>query len=265
MFPYFSFFQVFITIGFLIHSPPTTEIIEPIPREPELTCNKNRYELAVSLTYNVLLIIVCSIHAFLTRHVPKNFNESRFIGFSIYTTLVIWLFFIPAYIMVPFSNLKVVIVAAALVINATVTLIFLFVVKLYALLYVPFLNIDVPHKPTEKSWPPDAATSWAPGSRRSGRRKSRVHAISSRGGSRLNEALDYSKDLQYPKDPRRVYEYSERAIDCEEPRPQQNFQEQSFYTHSISYGNSKPDIRPPVSLTGDEDTNPFRSFVSTWL
>ena len=112
--------------------------------------------MAVSLIYNVLLIVLCSIHAFLTRNVPENFSESRFIGFSAYTTLVVWLFFIPSYIIVPFSNLKVIILSAAMIVSASVSLIFLFAVKVYAIYFVhDFADLKISRPPiaAEKSWP----------------------------------------------------------------------------------------------------------------
>lgn len=47
--------------------------------------------------YNMLLISVCTYYAIKTRKVPENFNEAKFIGFTMYTTCIIWLAFIPIY------------------------------------------------------------------------------------------------------------------------------------------------------------------------
>ena len=43
------------------------------------------------------LIVVCTIYAVKTRKIPENFNESKFIGFTMYTTCIIWLAFLPIY------------------------------------------------------------------------------------------------------------------------------------------------------------------------
>jgi len=51
----------------------------------------------LSLVYNMLLIVVCTVYAVKTRKIPENFNESRHIGFTMYTTCVIWLGFVPIY------------------------------------------------------------------------------------------------------------------------------------------------------------------------
>lgn len=51
----------------------------------------------LSLVYNMLLIVVCTVYAVKTRKIPENFNESKHIGFTMYTTCVIWLGFVPIY------------------------------------------------------------------------------------------------------------------------------------------------------------------------
>jgi len=51
----------------------------------------------LSLVYNMLLIVVCTVYAVKTRKIPENFNESKHIGFTMYTTCVIWLSFVPIY------------------------------------------------------------------------------------------------------------------------------------------------------------------------
>lgn len=42
----------------------------------------------------MILITTCTIYAVKTRKIPENFNESKFIGFTMYTTIVIWLAFV---------------------------------------------------------------------------------------------------------------------------------------------------------------------------
>ena len=51
----------------------------------------------IAFSYPILLVIICTIYAVLTRKIPEAFNESKFIGFSMYTTCIIWLAFIPIY------------------------------------------------------------------------------------------------------------------------------------------------------------------------
>lgn len=51
----------------------------------------------IAFFYPILLIIICTIYAVLTRKIPEAFNESKHIGFTMYTTCVIWLAFVPLY------------------------------------------------------------------------------------------------------------------------------------------------------------------------
>ena len=52
----------------------------------------------VAFTYPICLVIVCTVYAIKTRKIPEAFNESKYIGFSMYTTCVVWLAFIPIYL-----------------------------------------------------------------------------------------------------------------------------------------------------------------------
>ena len=67
----------------------------------ELRCDFPQGPFITSLSYNVLLLVASVYCAFKTRKLPDNFSESKFIGFCVYSTVVIWLAFIPAYFTVP--------------------------------------------------------------------------------------------------------------------------------------------------------------------
>lgn len=56
-----------------------------------LKCDVNKHTFLFSLSYNVLLVLICTMYAVRTRKVPENFNETKFIGFTCYTTCIIWL------------------------------------------------------------------------------------------------------------------------------------------------------------------------------
>lgn len=51
----------------------------------------------MSLGFNMLLIVLCTVYAFKTRKIPENFNETKYIGFTMYATCIIWLAFVPIY------------------------------------------------------------------------------------------------------------------------------------------------------------------------
>ncbi|GMT35498.1 hypothetical protein PFISCL1PPCAC_26795, partial [Pristionchus fissidentatus] len=56
-----------------------------------LTCNIPDHHFLYSLIYDVILVVLCTVYAVKTRKVPENFNETKFIGFSMYTTCVLWI------------------------------------------------------------------------------------------------------------------------------------------------------------------------------
>ena len=116
--------------------------------------------MVMFLAYNLLLICACTVYAFKTRKLPDNFNESRFISLCVYTTLVLWGAFIPAYFTVSSGRHKVLLLSLVLLLNGTVALILLFISKLYALLCVEEGTMNVndgvilnAHVPTDAQMP----------------------------------------------------------------------------------------------------------------
>ena len=46
-----------------------------------------------------MMMQFCSslVYAFKTRKIPENFNEAKYIGFTMYSTCIVWLAFVPIY------------------------------------------------------------------------------------------------------------------------------------------------------------------------
>lgn len=61
-----------------------------------------------------------------TRNVPANFNEAKYIAFTMYTTCIIWLAFVPIYFG---SNYKIITMCFSVSLSATVALCCMFVPK----------------------------------------------------------------------------------------------------------------------------------------
>ena len=91
--------QIVCTCVWLVLEPPGTRHWHPSGRRDEivLKCAIRDESFLISLVYNMLLIIICTVYAVKTRKIPENFNESKFIGFTMYTTCIIWLAFVPIY------------------------------------------------------------------------------------------------------------------------------------------------------------------------
>ena len=100
-----------------------------------LVCDVPAGALISFLVYNLLLVLVCTILAFKTRHLPDNFNESLFIAMCVTSTLILWGCFIIVYTLSPVKSTRIMSMAIALLCNHSVALIFLFLSRVCAVLF----------------------------------------------------------------------------------------------------------------------------------
>lgn len=105
-----------------------------------MKCNISTIGVAILCGYNALLVLLCTFYAFRTRKTPLNFNEAKFIGFCMYTSCVIWIASLPVYFGVG-GGLQVIALAFSSVISATTILLFIFLPKVYIVLFKPEKNI----------------------------------------------------------------------------------------------------------------------------
>ena len=126
-------FQILIgTVWLIVENPGVTEITQSdhiIQR-----CRAQPYiGSSVSLAYNMLLLIGCICFAILTRKVPTDFNETRFLYLTVFSMCVIWVAFMPIHYstaeLEPTIYLYSQIVASFM--TATCLVLFLIVPKLY--------------------------------------------------------------------------------------------------------------------------------------
>ncbi|KAK4287199.1 hypothetical protein Pmani_039726, partial [Petrolisthes manimaculis] len=89
--------QLIGVVGWLIVDAPTTKEVHPYRLSAVLTCGISNVSLILSLGYNMVLILLCTVYAFKTRKIPENFNEAKYIGFTMYSTCIVWLAFVPIY------------------------------------------------------------------------------------------------------------------------------------------------------------------------
>ena len=89
--------QLIGAIVWLVIERPDIREIYPYPSTAVLTCRVSTLALVISLIYNMILIILCTWYAFKTRKIPENFNEAKYIGFTMYSTCIVWLAFLPIY------------------------------------------------------------------------------------------------------------------------------------------------------------------------
>ncbi|XP_077373909.1 glutamate receptor, metabotropic 8b isoform X2 [Festucalex cinctus] len=110
-----------------------------------LKCDMSDLALVCSLGYSILLMVTCTVYAVKTRGVPETFNEAKPIGFTMYTTCIIWLAFIPIFFGTAQSDQRMYIQTATLTVSlslsASVSLGMLYVPKVYVIIFHPEQNV----------------------------------------------------------------------------------------------------------------------------
>lgn len=139
-------------VAWLLIDRPTTKEVHPYPLTAILTCGVSNLSLVLSLLYNMLLIILCTYYAFKTRKIPENFNEAKYIGFTMYSTCIVWLAFVPIYFGTN-NDYKVQTATLCMCVNisASVALGCLFTPKVYIVLFQPYKNVRTPGSQVQRS------------------------------------------------------------------------------------------------------------------
>jgi len=84
-----------VSLSTILYSVADTTQVFPSSNVTVLICRENpQWGMFISFGLDLLLIAMCTLYAFKTRNLPENFNEAKFIGFTMYTTCVIWIAFV---------------------------------------------------------------------------------------------------------------------------------------------------------------------------
>ncbi|KAK6187277.1 hypothetical protein SNE40_005341 [Patella caerulea] len=121
----------------------------------ESACQLGHYGFLSSLTFNLLLLLLCTYHAIKGRHV-KDMNtshENKFINICIYASIVLWLGFPASYFTSDKLIIQSIIMCIASITNSAIFLCLLFGSKVYSL-YNPIQDNSAGQQP-----PPPPATS----------------------------------------------------------------------------------------------------------
>jgi hypothetical protein len=99
--------------------------------ELHLECHITTPVFVAYLSYNVVLMLLCTFYAFLSRQFPKNFNEAMHTSVTMYLTCVIWVVFLACFINVNDNISRVYWICGASVVIGWITLLGLFAPKVY--------------------------------------------------------------------------------------------------------------------------------------
>ncbi|XP_041459355.1 metabotropic glutamate receptor 3-like isoform X3 [Lytechinus variegatus] len=135
--------QIFGELVWLAVDPPSTVTrFSDDKSEAILKCGITEISLVLSLVYDMFLIAMCTVYAFKTRKIPENFNEAKFISFTMYTTCIVWFAFVPVYFVTKDDfRLQTTTLCVSVSICASVALACLFAPKVYIIVFQPHKNV----------------------------------------------------------------------------------------------------------------------------
>uniref|UniRef100_H2ZIQ5 G-protein coupled receptors family 3 profile domain-containing protein n=1 Tax=Ciona savignyi TaxID=51511 RepID=H2ZIQ5_CIOSA len=136
-----SLVQVVLSVAWLVVEPPNVVVTESkVGTAVVVECNVgNVVIMGFVYGYLCLLALTAFVFAFRARKLPENFNEAKFITFSMLIFFIVWLSFIPAYLSTNSTNSTA--VSCIAILASTFSLLAcIFFPKLYVLYVTPQRN-----------------------------------------------------------------------------------------------------------------------------
>jgi len=84
---------IIITIWIIIHDArDEKDLIDVYPNSRHIQiCNINLTEFFGVQAYNFIVVIMCTVYGYMTRHVRSDFNETKYISFAMFTVCLVWM------------------------------------------------------------------------------------------------------------------------------------------------------------------------------
>ena len=131
-----SLVGILLAIVSIQDDPPKTKQMYPSHRQYVIEyCVLKPSTFAINLAYGAVLMVVSTWYAFKTRHFPENFNETRYIGFTMYTTCLVLCGSLPPFFIIDGNgNNRVLIMCFVCITIASINLFGLFFPKLISVM-----------------------------------------------------------------------------------------------------------------------------------
>ena len=127
--------QILLTTLWSISDHPCAQEI-PLPNHVTiLVCSKKLLSVVVNLSYNLFLMLLCTVFAFKTRNFPRNFNEAKYIGISMYLTCSVWVILIPTHWNTSDTSMQTYLFCTGFIMVGIITLSGLLVPKLFIIFF----------------------------------------------------------------------------------------------------------------------------------
>lgn len=123
--------QCLVTMIWVLSKPPMTVEYYGYEDYVILECSTDDFSVAINLCFNVILMFIATVYAFQTRNFPRNFNEAKYIGITMYISCSVWVVFLPCYLNAADSVWKSYFLCSSLFLIGTVTLLGLLAPKIF--------------------------------------------------------------------------------------------------------------------------------------
>ncbi|XGW24761.1 hypothetical protein V3C99_006317 [Haemonchus contortus] len=137
---------VIVAVGVLQEWPSAGFSTHYLPSRLVLVCTTSSGSFLTPFMWNLLLISLCTLYAVKTRNLPENFNEAKFIGFTMYCTLVVWIAFVVLHMGTVNKALT---MSFSFSLSASIPLLLLFFPKLYIIILHPEKNVRASYTTTK--------------------------------------------------------------------------------------------------------------------
>jgi hypothetical protein len=125
---------VLIAVMSLVSGAEAEEYYIAEREELQLECHIDGLCFLLNLSYVMILMFLCTAYALKTRDFPRNYNESKFIGITMYSTCAVWTVFFPLYYNEDHGVQHAYLISGAYVFVGLITLVGLFGQKVFIVL-----------------------------------------------------------------------------------------------------------------------------------